>query len=34
MRIPDHFIAVRNELNKYNNTGAEALDYIYHMPLK
>ena len=24
----------RNELNKFNNTGARMLDYIYHMALK
>ena len=23
-----------NELNKFNNTGARVLDYIYHMTLK
>ena len=24
----------RNELNTFNNTGAQMLDFIYHMPLK
>ena len=24
----------RNEFNKFNNTGARMLDYIYHMTLK
>ena len=24
----------RNEFNKFNNTGAQMLDYIYHMTLR
>ena len=24
----------RNEINKFNNTGARMLDFIYHMTLK
>ena len=24
----------RNQFNKFNNTGARLLDFIYHMPLK
>ena len=24
----------RNEINKFNNTGEQKLDYIYHMTLK
>ena len=31
MRILSLF---RNEFNKFNNTGARMLDYIYHMPLR
>ena len=28
------FYLFRNEFNRFNNTGARMLDYIYHMTLK
>ena len=33
MRLAEHFIFFRNELSKFNNTGARMLDSIYHMIL-
>ena len=33
-RLAEHFIAFRNEFNKFNNTGARMLDSIYHMTLR
>ena len=32
--LPSIFSLLRNELNKFNNTGARMLDYIYNMTLK
>ena len=32
--LPSILSPVRNEFNKFNNTGARWLDSIYHMPLK
>ena len=35
MRLAKHFMAFFcNKLNKFNNTGAQMLDFIYHMTLK
>ena len=34
MRLAKHFIFFRNKLNKLNSTGAQMLDFIYHMTLK
>ena len=33
-RLAEHFIAFCNEFNKFNNTGAQMLDSIYHLTLK
>ena len=32
--LAEHFVTFLNKLNKFNNTGARMLDYIYHMTLK
>ena len=32
--LPSILSLFRNELNKFNNTGARMLDFIYHMTLK
>ena len=32
--LPSILSIFRNEFNKFNNTGARVLDYIYHMTLK
>ena len=32
--LPSILLLFRNELNKFNNTGARMLDSIYHMTLK
>ena len=32
--LPGILSLFRNEFNKFNNTGARMLDYIYHMTLK
>ena len=32
--LPSILLLFRNELNKFNNTGAQMLDSIYHMTLK
>ena len=32
--LPSILSLFRNELNKFNNTGAQLLDSIYHMTLK
>ena len=32
--LPSILSLFRNEFNKFNNTGARMLDYIYHMILK
>ena len=32
--LPRILSLFRNEFNKINNTGAQMLDYIYHMTLK
>ena len=32
--LPNIFSVFRNELNKFNNTGARMLYSIHHMPLK
>ena len=29
--LPGTLLLFRNEFNKFNNTGARMLDYIYHM---
>ena len=37
MRLVEHFISFpqrNNDFNKFNNTGAQMLDSIYHMTLK
>ena len=31
--LPSILLVFRNELNKFNNTGAQILDFIYHMTL-
>ena len=31
--LPSILLVFRNELNKFNNTGARILDFIYHMTL-
>ena len=30
----EHLMLFNNELNNFNNTGAQILDYIYYMVLK
>ena len=32
--LPTILLLIRNEFNKFNNTGARMLDSIYHMTLK
>ena len=32
--LPNIFFFFRNEFNKFNNTGAQMLDSIYHMTLR
>ena len=32
--VPSILLLFRNEFNKFNNTRARMLDYIYHMTLK
>ena len=32
--LPSILLLFRNELNEFNNTGAQLLDSIYHMTLK
>ena len=32
--LPSILLLFRNEFNKFNNTGAQMLDSIYHMTLK
>ena len=32
--LAKHYILFCKEFNKFNNTGAEMLDSIFHMPLK
>ena len=32
--LPSILSLFRNKFNKFNNTGAQMLDSIYHMPLK
>ena len=32
--LPSNLSFFRNEFNKFNNTGARMLDFIYHMILK
>ena len=32
--LPNFLSLFNNELNKFNNTGARMLDYIYHMTLR
>ena len=32
--LPSISSLFRNEFNKFNNTGARMLDYIYHMALR
>ena len=32
--LPSILFPFRNEFNKFNNTGAQMLDSIYHMTLK
>ena len=32
--LPSILLLLRNEFNKFNNTGARMLDSIYHMTLK
>ena len=32
--LPGILLLFRNDLNKFNNTGARMLDSIYHMTLK
>ena len=33
-RLGEHFISFSQELNQFNNTGAQILYFIYHMTLK
>ena len=32
--LPSNLLIFRNEFNKFNNTRARMLDYIYHMTFK
>ena len=34
LRLAEHFLPFRNKFNKFNNTGAQMLDSIYHMTLR
>ena len=32
--LPSILLLIRNEFNKFNNTGARMLEFIYHMTLR